>query len=77
MFEVPAPYLHEHEVREYYYKMELLNDGGIQTTVKEVKIYLNEESLGIILVVPYEGIRSIESYKPSSSSLNGLPSVVI
>ncbi|KAG5616006.1 hypothetical protein H5410_015830 [Solanum commersonii] len=60
LFETPAPYLHETEVREFYYKMELLDDGGIRTTVKEVKIYLNEESLGIILGVLSEGIGSIK-----------------
>ncbi|KAG5576109.1 hypothetical protein H5410_056243 [Solanum commersonii] len=42
LFEAPVPYLHEPEVRELYYKMELLDDGGIQTTVKGVKISLNE-----------------------------------
>ncbi|KAH0715953.1 hypothetical protein KY285_008859 [Solanum tuberosum] len=35
LFEAPAPYLHEPEVREFSYKMELLNDGGIWTTVKK------------------------------------------
>ncbi|KAH0695921.1 hypothetical protein KY289_013403 [Solanum tuberosum] len=40
--------------------MELLDDGGIQTTVREVKISLSEESLGIILGVPSQGIMSVE-----------------
>ncbi|KAH0667682.1 hypothetical protein KY285_028888 [Solanum tuberosum] len=66
LFEPPAPYLHEPEVREFYYKMELLEDGGIRTTVKNVKILLDEETLGIILGVPMEGIRSIEGCHPSS-----------
>ncbi|KAH0665346.1 hypothetical protein KY290_027599 [Solanum tuberosum] len=66
LFEAPTPYLHEPEVREFYYKMELLNDGGIRATVRGVKISLNEESLGIILGVPARGIRSIEGCKPSS-----------
>lgn len=65
LFERPAPYLHELEVREFYYKMELHDDGGIQTTLCEVEISLNEESLGIILGVPSAGIKSIEGYKPS------------
>ncbi|KAH0778680.1 hypothetical protein KY290_005107 [Solanum tuberosum] len=34
MFEAPTPYLHEPEVREFYYKMDLLSDGGVRTTVK-------------------------------------------
>ncbi|KAH0716723.1 hypothetical protein KY290_012991 [Solanum tuberosum] len=42
LFECPAPYLHELELREFYYKMELLDDGGIQTTVREVNISLSE-----------------------------------
>lgn len=33
LFEPPVPYLHEHQVRECYYKMELLEDGGIRTKV--------------------------------------------
>ncbi|KAH0699027.1 hypothetical protein KY284_013242 [Solanum tuberosum] len=28
LFEAPAPYLHEPEVREFYYKRELLSDRG-------------------------------------------------
>ncbi|KAH0714884.1 hypothetical protein KY284_007789 [Solanum tuberosum] len=63
---ISSTFLHEHEVREFFYKMELLDDGGIQTTVKKVKICLNEESLGIILGVPSKGISSIEGCKPSS-----------
>ncbi|KAK4737100.1 hypothetical protein R3W88_000797 [Solanum pinnatisectum] len=52
LFEVPAPYLHEPEVCDFYYKMDLLSDGeGVRKTVKRVKISLNEEILGIILGV--------------------------
>ncbi|KAK4725126.1 hypothetical protein R3W88_027905 [Solanum pinnatisectum] len=40
--------------------------GGIKTTVKGVEILLDEETLGIILGVPVEGIRSIECCKPFS-----------
>ncbi|KAG5631630.1 hypothetical protein H5410_003347 [Solanum commersonii] len=65
LFKDPAPYLYEPEEREFYYMIELLNDGGIRTTVKVVKMYLNEESLGIILSVLSEGIRSVEGWKPS------------
>ncbi|KAH0722333.1 hypothetical protein KY290_005013 [Solanum tuberosum] len=60
-----APYLHKPEVREFYYKMELLSDG-VRINVKEVKIFLDKETLGIILGVPVKGIRSIEGCKPSS-----------
>ncbi|KAG5575625.1 hypothetical protein H5410_055759 [Solanum commersonii] len=49
MSEPPAPYLHEHEVHEFFYKMELSKDGGITTTVKDIEICLDEETLGIIL----------------------------
>ncbi|KAG5579618.1 hypothetical protein H5410_050245, partial [Solanum commersonii] len=66
MFKPPTPYLHEPEVREFYYKMDLLEDGGIKTTVKGVEILLDEETLGIILGVPVEGIRLIEGCQPSS-----------
>ncbi|KAH0650490.1 hypothetical protein KY284_030402 [Solanum tuberosum] len=66
LFKPSAPYLHKHEVRKFYYKMELLDDGGIRTIVKDVKIHLDEETLGIMLCVPVKGIWSIEGCKPSS-----------
>ncbi|KAG5606648.1 hypothetical protein H5410_028140 [Solanum commersonii] len=68
LFEALVPYLHEPEVREFYYKMELLSDGGggVRTTIKNVKIFLDEETLGIILGVPMKGIRSIEGCEPSN-----------
>ncbi|KAG5572312.1 hypothetical protein H5410_062078 [Solanum commersonii] len=65
LFECAVPYLHEPEVREFYYNMDLLDDGGFRTTVWEVEITLSEESLGIILGVPFEGIWSVEGCKPS------------
>ncbi|KAG5600438.1 hypothetical protein H5410_031808 [Solanum commersonii] len=67
IFDPPAPYLCEPEVREFYCKMKLLEGGGITTTVKDVEIRLDEETLGIILGVPTEGIRTIEGCKPSNS----------
>ncbi|KAH0696718.1 hypothetical protein KY290_014117 [Solanum tuberosum] len=66
LFEPPVPYLHEPEVREFFYKMELLESGGIATTVRNVETCLDEEILGIILGVPVEGIQTIEGCKPSS-----------
>ncbi|KAG5620861.1 hypothetical protein H5410_006079, partial [Solanum commersonii] len=66
LFESPVSYLHEPEVREFFHKMELLESGGITTTVRDVEICLDEELLGIILGVPVERIRSIERCKPSS-----------
>ncbi|KAG5629911.1 hypothetical protein H5410_001628 [Solanum commersonii] len=66
LFDPPTPYLHELEVYEFYYKMELLEDGGIMTCVKNVKIFLDEETLGIILGVPLKVIWSIEDCKPLS-----------
>ncbi|WMV43098.1 hypothetical protein MTR67_036483 [Solanum verrucosum] len=66
LFESPVSYLHEPEVREFFYKMELLEGGGIATTVKNIETCLDEELLGIILGVPVEGIRTIEGCKPSS-----------
>ncbi|KAG5579767.1 hypothetical protein H5410_050394 [Solanum commersonii] len=65
IFEPPAPYLQELEVREFFYKMELLERGGITTIVKDIKICLNEETLGIMLGVPVAGIRTIEGCKPT------------
>ncbi|KAH0633500.1 hypothetical protein KY284_036286 [Solanum tuberosum] len=61
----PPPYLHKPEVRELFYNMELLEDGGITTTVKDISIHLDEVTLEIILGVPVNGIRSIEGCKPS------------
>ncbi|KAH0685849.1 hypothetical protein KY285_016404 [Solanum tuberosum] len=66
LFEPPAPYLHEAEVREFNYKMELLEDGGVKTTAQDIEILLVVETLGIILGVPVKGVRSIEGCKPSS-----------
>ncbi|KAG5575012.1 hypothetical protein H5410_055146 [Solanum commersonii] len=64
LFEPPPPYLHEPEVHEFFYNIELLEDGGITTTIKDISIYLDEITLGIILGVFAKGIRSIEGYKP-------------
>ncbi|KAH0645402.1 hypothetical protein KY284_033286 [Solanum tuberosum] len=66
LFEPLVPYLHEPEVHEFFYKMKLLEGGGIATTVRNVETCLDEEILGIILGVPVEIIRTIEGYKPSS-----------
>ncbi|KAG5616685.1 hypothetical protein H5410_016509 [Solanum commersonii] len=65
LFEAPVPYLHEPEVREFFYRMELLNGGGIKTIVRNVEICLDEETLGIILGVPVIGTRTIEGCKPT------------
>ncbi|KAG5621722.1 hypothetical protein H5410_006940 [Solanum commersonii] len=51
LFEPPVPYLHEPEVREFFYKIELLESGGITTTVRNVEICPDEEILGIIIGV--------------------------
>ncbi|KAG5628457.1 hypothetical protein H5410_000174 [Solanum commersonii] len=66
LFEPPVTYLHEPEVREFLYKMKLLDGGGIITTVRNVEIHIDEETLGIILGVPVLGVRTIEGCKPSS-----------
>jgi len=65
LFEPPIPYLHEPEVREFFYKMELLEGGGITTIVRNVQIHLDEETLGIILGVPVAGVQTIEGCKPT------------
>ncbi|KAH0764666.1 hypothetical protein KY285_000537 [Solanum tuberosum] len=70
IFEPPVPYLHEPEVHEFFYKMELGEGGGITTTVRDVEICLDEEILGIILGVPVVGIRTIKGCKPSSDFTN-------
>ncbi|KAG5598555.1 hypothetical protein H5410_029925 [Solanum commersonii] len=49
LFEPPVPYLHEPEVHEFFYKMELLEGSGITTTVRNMEIHLDEETRGIIL----------------------------
>ncbi|KAG5582200.1 hypothetical protein H5410_052827 [Solanum commersonii] len=74
LFEPPTPYLHEPEVREFFYKIKLLEDGGITTTVKDIDILLDEETLGIILGVLVKGVRTIEGCKPSGSSPSLPPS---
>ncbi|KAG5600433.1 hypothetical protein H5410_031803 [Solanum commersonii] len=64
LFQPPVPYLHEPEVHEFFYKMELLEGGGITTIVRNVQIHLDEETLGIIMGVPVAGVRTIEGCKP-------------
>ncbi|KAG5620762.1 hypothetical protein H5410_005980 [Solanum commersonii] len=49
--------------------MELLEGGGIMSTVKDVEIRLDEENLGIILGVPTKGIRMIEGVSCPAGSL--------
>lgn len=39
LFEAAAPYLHEPEVREFYYKMELLSDGGLGVLLKRSRYF--------------------------------------
>ncbi|KAG5609444.1 hypothetical protein H5410_020725 [Solanum commersonii] len=65
LFEPPVPYLHEPEVHEFFYKIELLEGGGITTIVRNVQIHLDEETLGIILGVPLAGVRTIEGCNPT------------
>ncbi|KAG5572937.1 hypothetical protein H5410_062703 [Solanum commersonii] len=65
LFEPLAPYLHEPEMHEFFYKIKLLKGGGITTTVRNVQIHLDEETLGIILGVPVVGVRTIEGCKPT------------
>ncbi|KAG5581135.1 hypothetical protein H5410_051762 [Solanum commersonii] len=66
LFEPQVSYLHELEMCEFFYKIELLEGVGFGTTFRNVETYLDEEILGIILGVPVEGIRMIEGCKPSS-----------
>ncbi|KAG5611031.1 hypothetical protein H5410_022312 [Solanum commersonii] len=65
LFEPPVPYLHEPKVREFFYKIELLEGGGIITIVRNVQIHPDEETLGNILGVPMAGVRTIEGCKPT------------
>lgn len=69
IFESPVPYLHEPEVREFFYMMKLLEGGGIKTIVRNMEIHLDEETLGIILGVLVVGIRTIEGCKPTGDFL--------
>ena len=69
-FEPRSPYLHEPEVREFYYKIELLGDGGINTTVKEMENSSNGEILRIILGIHVAGISSIERCSHLKHSLS-------
>ncbi|KAG5604726.1 hypothetical protein H5410_026218 [Solanum commersonii] len=64
-FETPVQYLHEPKVREFFYKIELLDGGEIKTIVRNVEICLDEEILGIILGMPVIGTRTIEGCKPT------------
>ncbi|KAG5595535.1 hypothetical protein H5410_036767 [Solanum commersonii] len=51
--------------REFYYKMELHEDGSIETRAHEVDIHLSEDILSITLEVPCLGIKSLEGCTPS------------
>ncbi|KAH0769699.1 hypothetical protein KY290_013680 [Solanum tuberosum] len=59
LFEPPTPYLYESEVWEFYYKMDLLEDGGVRTTVHDVEIVLDEETLGFLQGPSSEEISSV------------------
>ncbi|KAG5582201.1 hypothetical protein H5410_052828 [Solanum commersonii] len=45
LFKPPVPCLHEPAVREFFYKMELLENGGIATTIKNVETYTKLKQL--------------------------------
>ncbi|KAH0696331.1 hypothetical protein KY290_013696 [Solanum tuberosum] len=62
--------LHEPEVREFYYKMVLLEDGGISSKFHEIEINLTEEILRIILDVPCQRIMYVEGCKPSMDHIS-------
>jgi len=55
LFEWHVPFLHEHEVREFYYRIEIHKDGNIDTQVRDVDIHLSEEIFRINLEVPCVG----------------------
>ncbi|KAK4730300.1 hypothetical protein R3W88_023288 [Solanum pinnatisectum] len=73
LFEPTVPYLHEPEVREFFYKMKLLESGGITTIVRNMEIHLDEETLGIILGVPVAGVWTIEGCKTTGDFSKILP----
>lgn len=65
LFKPPVPYLHELDIREFYLKMDLLDDGSISSSVKGLDKCLNKETLGIIFDVPTTRIQFIKGCRPS------------
>ncbi|KAG5629388.1 hypothetical protein H5410_001105 [Solanum commersonii] len=59
MEEHKSPILHEEEVREFYYIIEFVEDGSINSRVRDKSLYLDKDLLGEILEVPKGGIRSV------------------
>ncbi|KAH0746521.1 hypothetical protein KY285_008178 [Solanum tuberosum] len=61
------PILHEDQVSDFYYNVEFIEDGSLNTRVGDKNFHLNEERLGKILGVPMEGIRSVAGQYCSKS----------
>ncbi|KAG5629557.1 hypothetical protein H5410_001274 [Solanum commersonii] len=77
LFEPLTPYLHEPEVREFYYKMELLEDGGDQDYYSRCQNSSRCGDTSIILGVPVKRVRSIDGVNLSVGFQQGPPSVDI
>lgn len=65
LFEWIVPCLYEWEVRQFYYNLELIEDGGFDTSAGDMSFHMTEKVLGEILKVDREGIRSVNDYAPT------------
>ncbi|KAH0767524.1 hypothetical protein KY285_003395 [Solanum tuberosum] len=59
LFITKSHVLHEEQVREFYYNVEFVEDGSLNTLVGNESLRLDEELLGKILEVPKQGTRSM------------------
>lgn len=51
LFECPIPFLHKWEVHEYYLNLEIQEDGGFVTSVRDISFRVDKVILGIIMNV--------------------------
>ncbi|KAG5576057.1 hypothetical protein H5410_056191 [Solanum commersonii] len=64
--------MHEEHVMEFYYNVEFIEDGSLNTQVGDKAFYLNEERLAEILNVPRKGIDSwLDDHVPRTLQKSG------
>lgn len=61
MFKAPIPIVQEKEVKDFYYSIKFSKDGLSLATMVKVEIFLDELTLGEILHIPINVIRSVKN----------------
>lgn len=75
LFSLPIPVLYEMDVRDFYYNMEITQDGSINSPVNGELIHLNEEILGSYMKVSIEGIKSVAGKQASPSFIDEISKI--